>query len=250
MNDLVEVIGMEHAAGGRSSTGRRDRRFYLIMALASAAGVFLGFAHSYYLKTYFATPALPLLLHLHGAVFTAWILFFVAQTALIAGGRAEVHRRLGYGGAFLASAMVILGCTVAFWMAKAGHFRSIPFARDPESACFFALVDMLQFAVFIAAGFWFRRNREAHQRIMLMATVCPLLPSGLGRFAIAINPALAPILIYAFVLAGPVYDLISRRRVHRAYILGVLFFFLLSPPVRILIGMTQGWHRFVHWIIG
>ncbi len=224
--------------------------FFLTMALASAAGIFLGFARSYYLKTYFATPALPLLLHLHGAVFSAWVLFFVTQTALIADGRVQVHRRLGYGGAFLASAMVILGTTVAFWMAKAGHFRSIPFAHDPESACFFALVDMLEFAVFIAAGFYFRRNREAHQRIMLMATVCALLPSGLGRFASAIHPALAPILIYAFVLAGPVYDLITRRRVHRAYVLGVLFFFLLSPPVRIFLGMTPGWHKLVHWVIG
>jgi hypothetical protein len=55
---------------------------------------------------------------------------------------------------------------------------------------------------------------------MLMARLCALLPSGLERFAIVIHPALLVILIYALVLAGPVYDLVTRRRVHRAYVLG------------------------------
>ena len=250
MNYLAAATGMETSMRGRSTASTHDRRFYLSMAIASAAGIFLGFARTFYLKTYFATPALPLVLHLHGAVFTSWILFFVAQTALIADGRVQVHRRLGYAGAFLAGAVVVLGVTAAFSMAKAGHFHSIPFARDPESACMFALVDMLQFAVFIGAGFYFRRNREVHRRTMLMATVYALLPSGLGRFAFAIHPALPAILIYAFVLAGPVYDLATRRRIHRAYVLGLLFFFLLSPPVRIFFGVTPGWHRFVHWVIG
>jgi uncharacterized membrane protein YozB (DUF420 family) len=250
MSHSIAVAGIDRPVPERCSAVTRDRRFYLGMAIASAAGIFLGFARTYYLKTYFGTPHLPILLHLHGAVFTAWILFFVAQTALIADGRVQVHRRLGYSGAFLAGAMVILGTTAAFWMAKVGHFRSVPFARDPESASFFALVDILKFAVFIAAGFYFRRNREAHQRIMLMATVFALLPAGLGRFAASINPALAPILIYAFVLAGPVYDLVTRRRIHLAYVLGLLFFFLLSPPVRIFFGTTQVWRTFVHWVIG
>ena len=250
MSSSTAAAGMATGVRGRSTASTRDRRFYLSMAIASAAGIFLGFARTFYLKTYFATPALPLVLHLHGAVFTAWILYFVAQAALIADGRVQVHRRLGYAGAFLAGAVLVLGVTAAFWMAKAGHFHSIPFARDPESACMFALLDMVQFATFIGAGFYFRRNREVHQRAMLMATVYALLPSGLGRFAAPIHPALPVILIYAFVLAGPVYDLVTRRRIHRAYVLGLLFFFLLSPPVRIFLGMTPGWHKFVHWVIG
>ena len=250
MSSSAAAAGMATGVRGRSTASTRDRRFYLSMAIASAAGIFLGFARTFYLKTYFATPALPLVLHLHGAVFTAWILIFVVQTALIADGCVQVHRRLGYAGAFLAGAVVVLGVTAAFWMAKAGRFHSIAFARDPESACMFALGDMLEFATFIGAGFYFRRNREVHQRTMLMATVYALLPSGLGRFAFAIHPALPVILIYAFVFAGPVYDLVTRRRIHRAYVLGLLFFFLLSPPIRIFFGMTPGWHRFVHWVIG
>jgi hypothetical protein len=91
-----------------------DRRFYLIMAIASTVLVFLAFARTFYLKPYFGTPQLSRLVELHGIVFTAWMFFFIAQTALIASDRPEVHRRLGYAGGVLASAMVVLGTTVAF----------------------------------------------------------------------------------------------------------------------------------------
>jgi hypothetical protein len=113
----------------------RDRRFYLSMAIASAAGIFLGFARTFYLKTYFATPALPLVLHVHGAVFTSWILFFVAQTALIADDRVQVHRRLGYAGAFLAGAVRPRGSPTKV-CAKTSLFESAVIAplRIPAAA--------------------------------------------------------------------------------------------------------------------
>src|SRR5271165_1110778 len=86
----------------------RDRRFYLVMAVASAVLVFLAFARTYYLKAYFGTPQLTALVEFHGVVFTTWMVFFVAQTALIASNRPSVHRRLGYAGGALASVMVVL----------------------------------------------------------------------------------------------------------------------------------------------
>ena len=52
-----------------------DRRFYLIMAIASTVLVFLAFARTFYLKPYFGTPQLSRLVELHGIVFTAWMFF-------------------------------------------------------------------------------------------------------------------------------------------------------------------------------
>ena len=72
--------------------GRRTRRFYVGMAIAIAITVFVGFARSYYLKSWYGTRELNGLLHLHGLVFTTWVLFFVAQTTLVASGRTYLHR--------------------------------------------------------------------------------------------------------------------------------------------------------------
>ena len=70
---------------------RGNRRFYTGMALAIAITVFAGFAPTYYLRTYYQTTPLGGLRHLHGLVFTAWVLLFVIQTALIPAGRVAMR---------------------------------------------------------------------------------------------------------------------------------------------------------------
>jgi hypothetical protein len=58
------------------------------MAIAMAFVVFLGFAPSYYLRSRFGLgPQLTPLLHLHGAVMTAWFALLIVQTTFIAAGR-------------------------------------------------------------------------------------------------------------------------------------------------------------------
>lgn len=39
-----------------------------------------------------------LLVHLHAALFSTWVLLFIAQTTLVAQGRIAVHWRLGVAG--------------------------------------------------------------------------------------------------------------------------------------------------------
>ena len=99
-----------------------DHRFYLGMAIFSVILIFVGFSRSYYLRPlFFRTPALSLLVHVHGAVFTAWMVYFLLQTALIATNRPSLHRRLGLTGAFLGSAMIVLGLAVSVTAMRLHH---------------------------------------------------------------------------------------------------------------------------------
>ena len=77
---------------------KTDRLFFTGMALASALMLYLGFLPSYFHRSVELPPLSPLY-QLHGALFTAWIALFLAQTALIAGGRPDIHRTLGVAGA-------------------------------------------------------------------------------------------------------------------------------------------------------
>lgn len=45
---------------------RRERLFYIGIAVAILVTVFAGFSRSYFLKARFGTPELSLLLHVHG----------------------------------------------------------------------------------------------------------------------------------------------------------------------------------------
>src|SRR5687768_9901467 len=88
---------------------RNERLFYTGMAVAFVITVFAGFARTYYLRPYFTDGSLIPLLHLHGLVFTLWLLLLLTQTALIAAKRTGIHRRLGIAGAVLAVLMVVVG---------------------------------------------------------------------------------------------------------------------------------------------
>ena len=107
---------------------RRERLFYLGMALAILITVFAGFSRSYFLKARFGTLPLSLLLHVHGLVFTSWILLFLAQTTLVAARRTDIHRRIGVLGGVLAALLVIVGTTTAIIRVKQGATVSAPVA--------------------------------------------------------------------------------------------------------------------------
>ncbi len=94
--------------------GRRyDHYFFSTMAVVMLATVFVGFAHTYYLAGVFHAPLPSLIVHLHGAAFSCWILLLVAQTSFVSTGRVDIHRKLGIAGFLLACLMVILGVLAA-----------------------------------------------------------------------------------------------------------------------------------------
>ena len=79
-----------------------------------------GFARTYYGPLTMGGPRATLtggpwtvVVHAHAALFTAWVVLFIVQTALISSRRVAVHRRLGIAGALLAAAMVAAGVLMA-----------------------------------------------------------------------------------------------------------------------------------------
>jgi hypothetical protein len=88
-----------------------------------------GFARTYYLKFAFGTPALPWLLHVHGALMTSWFALFFVQVNLIAARRVVLHRRLGVAGAVLAGLIVVVGIAVA--LHGAARDRLLPNTSGP-----------------------------------------------------------------------------------------------------------------------
>ena len=237
MSSSAEASSIAMAAGSV-----RDSNFYLGFAIVSAVMVFTGFSRSFYLKPYFNTPRLPLLFQVHGSVFTLWVLFFVAQAWLAWDGRFNLHRQMGTAGAVLAGLAVILGVAIAFVSSGMGHFNKIPGAGDPAEACLFSLFDIALFAVFVWAGFLWRSNPEVHSRLMVLSMAVPLLPSAIGRMC-NFKPGIATPIIFAFMLAGPIYDLITRRKIHPAYLVGLVVIVVTGPPLRLALGKTALWHH-------
>jgi hypothetical protein len=119
------------------NAARLDRMFFGGMAIALTLTVFAGFSRTYYFNDFAAEPfELSPLLHWHGAAFTTWMLLLVAQTALIATRRVNVHRRLGAAGAVLAVLLVALGVTVAVTRTADGSIADHGDARARDGGRF------------------------------------------------------------------------------------------------------------------
>ena len=226
-------------------TGRYDRLFYGGMAVAMGLTVFAGFASSYYLRFLEGGPSVTLsggpftgLVHLHGALFTAWVLLFIVQTALVASRRVAIHRRLGVAGGALAAAMVVAGTSIAIATAARG---SAPAGADPLAFLIIPLFDMILFSMFVAAALALRRDKDAHKRLMLLAYVS-IIVAAVARLpgVLAIGPPAFFGLSFLFVVVAAIYDFVTRRRVHKVYLWGGALI-LVSVPLRLAISSTGAW---------
>ncbi len=215
---MIETIAM-----GGSATNRPPqvgRWFYLGMSLALVAIVVLGFSQT--VPFDLAAPDFPALLTVHAAVFTAWVLLFVAQPALVVRGSLRLHRRLGWLGVGLAVAMVGLGGSAILLGLWSGH---VPGFYPHGLFLVRGFLALILFAGLVAGGVVLRRRGEWHKRLMLCAAIVVVGP-GLERalplplFG-ALWPLVADGVLDLVALAGPAVDWIVRGRVHPAYGWGV-----------------------------
>jgi len=239
-----------------------DRRFFTGLAVAVALSVFAGFAPTYYLKGLYGTRALSPFLHFHGMLFTSWILFFVTQTTLVAAKRTDLHRRLGIVGALLAVAMLVVGTAVAVAAAKRPQVRELePGGRGLFTAPLEELATPLGllaiFAVLVAVGFYYRRNRDSHKRLMMLATIVTagaaldrlLFPTGVLAFSgLPLNTLTSMGLTAVFLLACFLYDLRTRGHVHPAFLWGGISVLAWTYATRELIASTATWLSFAGWL--
>lgn len=231
---------------------QRERAFYTTVAVLAALIVFVGFARTYYLKELFGIRPLPLLVHFHGLVFTAWIVLFFVQTRLVAVRRTDIHRKLGVAGGVLATLMVVIGFLTAINAARHGAAVTSGPPEIPRLVFLVVpLTDIVVFIVLAGAGFLWRRRPEIHKRMMLLATIS-IVPPAVARLLITMHQPVNLLLVFGIpdlVMLGCIaYDLTTRRKLNPAYLWGGLIL-LASQPLRLMLGGTHAWMSFAQWLV-
>ncbi|MGA1799999.1 hypothetical protein VH567_14605 [Sphingomonas sp. 4RDLI-65] len=194
-----------------------ERRFFLLMAIAIAVTVIVGFTVNA-ARMHWSFLELPTQVHLHAAVFLAWILLYVVQNWLIVRGSVTRHRQLGMLGAGIAAVMVVLGIVTTV-MAIRQH--RVPGFFPPGIFLMLDVLGVLGFGVLTAWAIALRRQAAWHKRLMLCGTILVMSPA-LGRILpMPLLGSLAPLAVFGsmalYVIAGMLFDLTSRGRVHPAY---------------------------------
>jgi hypothetical protein len=227
-----------------------DRPLYLLAAVIIPLIVLAGFARTYYLKGFFATPPLPnFIVQVHGIVMTAWVVLFIVQVTLVAKRRTKVHQQLGILGAGLAALVFIVGILTGLYAAAralnapnllpAGSPPPLPFLIIP-------LGDMVVFGILITAALYYRKRLDIHKRLMLVAAINLLAPA-IARIPLSLITNGGPLAFFGLTdlcLIGFVaFDTIRHRRLHPAFLWGGLLIILMQP-LRIFLAPTNAWITF------
>jgi len=200
---------------------------YVYMAYACALIAFAGFTPTYWAPVATRNFTGPPILHLHGLLFSAWMVFFILQTTLVAAGRVEHHRMLGLLGISLATGMlfvVFFACVVAVAVANVSR-------------------------------------PDVHKRLMLVATVS-LLPPAIARLialgaGVPFSPGHPPPLAFSLLpslasdvplIAAMVWDRRRAGRIHPTYLVAGACLVALQF-IRVPLGSTTAWYEITNWLL-
>lgn len=248
MNNVTDV-SLTHGVGVLEVTAEHRKRWmYIASAVAFAAIAFIGFSPTYYLKSMFDTPPLSVLVHVHGFVFTTWLVLFFTQAFLVSAHRIDLHRRLGMVSACFAVLLVVIGWQTAVNASRLGH---VPHGAPPLQFLAVPLFSLVVFVALLGTGLYLRRrNREAHKRLMLLATLS-ILAAPIARLPLDIIRRYGPLATFSLLsivlIACIAIDTIKHRRLHPAMGWGALLI-VASVPIRLAIGHTQAWMDFATWL--
>lgn len=245
----VEAIPLDSdkpiSAAANARRARADRNFYLCIGLAVTLIVLFGFGRTVNAGLFHPPSPRPLILYLHAAMFTVWVLLFITQATLVRFRRVSWHRRLGFAGFALGCLMPVTGIETALVMTRRhiaeGH-------RNEESALIVPFFDMLAFAVTFGLAVYWRRWPEYRRRLMLLA-ICGLTVAAFARFPHWLMPrSVWYVGVDLLILAGVFRDWILTGRLHPVYRYGMpalvlgqattMWIYLNAPPAWIRIART------------
>ena len=158
-------------------SARDDRTAYAVWLGVLWVGMIAGFGVD--IPRYLSeNPPPRTIVHVHGAVFTVWMLILTAQVMLVMRDRVRWHMKMGWFAAGWACLMGVLGPWAAM-ESQVGHLSNPVISSQFISV---HIVDIGGFLALLAWGLTLRKNPAAHKRMMILATVS-LADPGFARFS-------------------------------------------------------------------
>lgn len=218
------------------STQRRSHQFYIGLSLLLIATVVTGFWPSYFGTFLRGGATRPLVMHVHGAIFTGWMALLFLQVGLAATGRVRTHRRVGTFGIWYGVAVFTMG-VIATFAAPVIHMRNGEWSLDQAAGfLIFPIGDMILFGGFFGAAVKYRNKPEIHKRLIVAATVA-LAFAAVARMGLSLP-------IFFLIWMAPMaalaaFDVRSIGRVHKVTAICSAVMVLGFP--RVLLEQSESW---------
>src|SRR4051812_43654245 len=192
---------MATLANAPLSPAAGDERFFLRAAIVMTLTIVAGF--SLQLAMGRSTFNSPPLVHAHAIIFMGWVTIYLLQNILVATGRINLHRRLGWVAAGWMLPMIVLGFGVTLSMVRRGQ---VPFFFQPLHFLVFDPLSLLTFAALTGSAILLRARTEWHRRLHLCG-MAMLMGPGFGR--LLPMPLLQPWAWEASFAAGLIFPIVG-----------------------------------------
>lgn len=227
-----------------------DRGLYLAAAVGFPLLVLIGYFKTYYFSAFFdVKPLANRLVHFHGIVMSIWVLYFVAQIALIRTKNVKLHMTMGMAGIALATLVIVVGMMTAYDSQLVRN--AAPPGIDPHAFFILPVGDMVLFAIYFAGAIYYRKRPQEHKSLMLM-TAINFLPAALFRVAVVPENFT---MLFAFGIPALIAlaCLLGMRAKHgkfnRVFAVAIALYFISFPPIRFILTETDAWRSFTNWLI-
>ena len=225
-----------------------DRGLFVVAAVMFPLLVLAGYFRSYYFRPFFENPPFAnSLVHIHAVVMSAWVLYFVAQVALVRTKNLKLHMTVGFAGIALAAIVIVVGMITA-WDSHIVR-GTAPGGIDPHAFFLVPTLDMIFFVLFFGGAIYYRKKPAQHKTLMLM-TAINFSPAAIARI-----PILPPEMMIIQWIALPIilgaacfaYYTWKQRKFNWVFAVALLLFSV-SGPLRLYVAFTRPWLDFVAWI--
>jgi hypothetical protein len=232
------------------ATSAARPRFFYLLSWSFLAIALIGFSTTFFIPLAHGTLNAPPVVLVHGVLLFGWLLFLILQSSLARHRNLTVHKRIGWGGTMLASAIVVSGILVSFHATR----RDLANGSDDFvlGQLVNGLIEMALFCGLVAGAIWFRRSGDTHKRLLLLATISALAPAWLRLrhlFPQVPNPFIVfSLLADSMLLIVIARDLAVIKRIHPVYIWagGAMILVHLIE----LVAITSGpWLRLSRWLL-
>jgi hypothetical protein len=152
-----------------------ERYFYSIATVLLLVLTVAGFQHFYFHGRAYPgrplTPPIKTLIITHGVAMSLWIMLAIVQPLLVARGNRRLHMTLGRIAAVLAGGLVLLGIKLGIESARVAPPDLMHGPLTPKQFMAVPVLAVVLFALFVAAGVWWRKRSEIHRPMMFMASL-------------------------------------------------------------------------------
>jgi len=240
----------------------RGRWFFVGMASVMIATTIAGFLPAIISPATRHAPLSPLAA-VHGIVFFAFQLLYLAQSLLVATRHVAWHRRLGVTSVVLLALIIPLSFATTTAMVRrgfdlSGDQRIVPHPAagsiylDAPASSLFNFAVLFTFSVLAIAAILYRRRPEIHKRLMLFANLALMrtaIAHLVGHIPQTGDTGVTIWLSYTlFLLTAVARDYLVEKRV-RAMTAVIAIGMWVSPPIEgLVIAPSATWHRFAEWI--